>query len=196
MPERFSARRVTASRWFDPGLAALLTGICLIELFGRPELSHSLRAAVLVIVLGATVAVRRTHPVAGACVQAAVLLATPNFDDNFLPDSGDALVAVVSYSCGAHASRNRGLAAVVALAVCQQLAMGFSEFPNYEVLFVTLAPWWVGSQVGRRRRLVAELAERTAQLEASRTPSPASRSAASGPGSRVSCTTSSPTTWQ
>jgi signal transduction histidine kinase len=77
-----------------------------------------------------------------------------------------AIVPAVAFSCGAHASRRGGLAAVAALAVCQQLAVGFSEFPNFEVYFATLGPWWVGVQVRRRRRLVSELAERTAQLEA------------------------------
>jgi signal transduction histidine kinase len=164
MSERF--RRVLASRWFDPALATLLTGVCLAELFARPELTNSLRAPFAVIILGATVAVRRAHPVAAACVQASVFLATPNFDNNFLPDSGQMVVLVVAYSCGAHVTGRTGLAAVGALAICMQVGMGFSEFPNFEVYFGTLVPWWVGLQVGRRRRLVSELAERTTQLEA------------------------------
>ena len=45
------------------------------------------------------------------------------------------------------------------------IGMGFSEFPNFEVYFATLGPWWVGLQVHRRRRIVAELRERTEQLE-------------------------------
>jgi len=52
------------------------------------------------------------------------------------------------------------------LAACMQIGVGFSEFPNFEIYFATLGPWWVGTRVRRRRRIVSELAERTAQLEA------------------------------
>src|SRR5215217_2610974 len=166
MAERFSARRVLASRWLDPALAVFVTGVALLELFSRPEMTNSLRAPVAVIVIGAAVAARRSHPVAAAGVQAAVLLATPNYDDNFLPDSGLAAVSIVAYSCGAHAAMRSGLAAVAVLAACMQIGVGFSEFPNFEIYFATLGPWWVGTRVRRRRRIVSELAERTAQLEA------------------------------
>jgi signal transduction histidine kinase len=165
MAERSVASRALASSWFDPALAVALTSVALIELFTSPELTNSLRAPILVIVIGATVAVRRSHPVAAAGVQAAAFLATPNFDDNFLPDSGAIVASIVAYSCGAHAAQRSGLVAVGALAACMQVGMGFSEFPNFEVYFGTLGPWWVGVQVRRRRLLVSELAERTAQLE-------------------------------
>jgi len=164
MAERL--RRAHASRWFDPVLAVALTALALTELFARPELTNSVRAPIVVILIGATVAVRRSHPLVAAVVQAVTFLATPNFDDNFLPDSGQVVVSVVAYSCGAHAARRGGLVAVGVLAACMQVGMGFSEFPNFEIYLGTLGPWWVGVQVRRRRRLVSELSERTAQLEA------------------------------
>ena len=165
MPERLTARRVLASRWFDPALAALLIGVSLIQLYAAPDMTSSLRAPIAVVLIGGAVAFRRSHPQIAAGVQAAVFLATPNFDDNFLPDVGAIAPSIVAYSCGAHAANRAGLAAVVVLAVCMQIGMQFTEFPNFEVCFATLGPWWVGTQVRRRRHLVGELRERTAQLE-------------------------------
>jgi hypothetical protein len=68
--------------------------------------------------------------------------------------------------------------------------------PRVEIGFVTLAPWWVGRQVGLRRRLVGELADKRASSKPGRTRSPASRCGASEPGSPASCTTSSPIIWR
>jgi signal transduction histidine kinase len=166
MAERLTPGRVVASRWFDPALAALLIGVSLVQLYAAPDMTSSLRAPIAVVLIGGAVAFRRSHPQIAAGVQAAVFLATPDFDDNFLPDVGAIAPSIVAYSCGAHAANRSGLAAVVALAVCMQIGMQFTEFPNYEVYFGTLGPWWVGTQVRRRRRLVGELSERTSQLEA------------------------------
>jgi signal transduction histidine kinase len=157
---------VVASRWFDPALAGSLIGVSLVQLYAAPGMTNSLRAPIAVVLIGAAVAFRRSHPLAAAGVQAAVFLATPNFDDHFLPEVGAIAPSLVAYSCGAHAANRSGLAAVLALAVCMQIGMQFTEFPNFEVYFGTLGPWWVGTQVRRRRRLVSELRERTAQLEA------------------------------
>ena len=77
-----------ASRWLDPALALALIGVSLLQLVTSPDLTNSLRAPIAVVIIGGAVAFRRTHPVAAAAVQAAVFLATPNFDDNFLPDVG------------------------------------------------------------------------------------------------------------
>jgi hypothetical protein len=38
MPERAALKRVVASRWFDLGLAIVLTSACLVEFFARPDL--------------------------------------------------------------------------------------------------------------------------------------------------------------
>jgi signal transduction histidine kinase len=73
---------------------------------------------------------------------------------------------VATYGCGAYAAPRPGLAASVALAVAMQLQMGFAEAPNLEIAIATIPPWWVGHEVRRRRALVAELAQRTRELEA------------------------------
>jgi signal transduction histidine kinase len=166
MAERSTMSRILASRWFDPGLAAVLIAVSLGELYAEPDMTNSLRAPIAVLLIGGAVAFRRSHPLAAAGVQSAVFLATPNFDDHFLPELGAFAAWVVAYSCGAHAARRSGLAAVGVLAVSMQIGLQFTDFPNFEVFFGTLGPWWVGTQVRRRRRLVSELRERTAQLEA------------------------------
>ena len=104
--------------------------------------------------------------VAVAAVAAALLLAAgiAGFEVNSPPAS--AIAFVLSYWCGARARFRDGLLAVAGLIVASQVAMGLSEFPNAEILFVTAAPWWVGWEVGKRRRLVAELEQRTRELEA------------------------------
>jgi len=165
MAEPLTPGRVLASRWFDPALATLLIGVSLVQLYATPGMTNSLRAPIAVVLIGGAVAFRRSHPQIAAGVQAAVFLATPNFDD-FLPGVGAIAPSLVAYSCGAHATNRSGLGAVVALAVCMQIGMQFTEFPNFEVYFGTLGPWWVGTQVRRRRHLVNELRERTSQLEA------------------------------
>jgi signal transduction histidine kinase len=76
------------------------------------------------------------------------------------------LIAVAAYSCGAHAPRRAGLAALALLVVVLQVGLGFDDFPNAELAIMTLAPWWAGWEVQRRRRIVRELAARTQELEA------------------------------
>ena len=123
-------------------------------------------APVVVILVGGSIVLRRTHPVAAVAASAALLLTSTGFEGEFPPSTGAVVVFTLSYSCGAYASLRSGLAAVCALLVSMQVAMGFTDFPNVEIAFVTLAPWWVGRQVGLRRVLVSELAERTRDLEA------------------------------
>jgi signal transduction histidine kinase len=165
MPERAALKRVVASRWFDLGLAIVLTSACLVEFFARPDLSHSPRAAVVVLLTGALLSVRRSHPAPAACAAGAIVAANPDLDDNFLPALAFVIPVILSYSCGAHAPRGRGLLGVAVLAAGMQIGAGFTEFPNFEIYFSTFGPWWVGFQLQRRRLLVAELAQRTAQLE-------------------------------
>ena len=73
---------------------------------------------------------------------------------------------VLSYGCGAYASPVKGGSAVAAMIIAMQVAMGFSEFPNVEILFPTLVPYWAGREVGLRNALVRRLAQRTAELHA------------------------------
>lgn len=170
MAERFGLGRLLAKRWFDPVLAAALGAVCLVELFTAPEPARSALSAVGVVLLAAPVAARRSHPVAAALWGAAVVLTIPLLDPKF-GESQPALASAVlpsilCYSCGAHASRRAGLVGVAGLAAGSQVGMGFADFPNVEILFVTLAPWWVGRQVGLRHRLASDLAARAAELEA------------------------------
>ena len=166
--ERPAIRRAVASSWFDRALAVTFALISLVELNTRSDAPHSALAAVLVVLVCATLIVRRTHPVAAVGVSAAAMLAASGADSagGFAPASATLVVFTLTYSCGAHAPFRRGLAAVVGLAAALQVSTGFADFPNVEILFLTIAPWWVGWEVGRRRRLVSALDERTRELEA------------------------------
>jgi signal transduction histidine kinase len=157
-----------ASSWFDRALAVTFALFSLVELIARPDEPDSALAAVLVVLVCVTLIVRRTHPVAAVAVSAAALLAvsSADFAGDFAPASAAPVVFILAYSCGAHAPFRRGLAAVVGLAAAMQVSTGFADFPNVEILFMTIAPWWVGWEVGRRRRLVSALDERTRELEA------------------------------
>ena len=142
--------------------------ISLVVLLTRPDSSDSALAALLVVLVCSTLVVRRRHPVAAVAVLGAAVLAASgaDFEGDFPPVTATPVVFILAYSCGAHAPFRRGLAAVAGLVAAMQVSVGFSEFPNVEILFVTLAPWWVGWEVGRRRRLVIALDERTRELEA------------------------------
>jgi signal transduction histidine kinase len=166
MAERFSPARILASRWLDPVLAIALTAASLAELYTSPDLTGSPQAAVVVVLLGALLVVRRSHPVPATCVAGAILAATTQYDEGFLPGLSYAVPSLLAYSCGAHASRAAGLVGALIAAVGAQVGVGFEEFPNFEIYLRALVPWWVGRQVRRRPGLVSELAVRTAQLEA------------------------------
>jgi signal transduction histidine kinase len=159
---------VAERRWVDPALAVGLTLFALLGFFTETPMTDSPLAAALLVPIGATVMARRTHPAAATAIAAALLLVAGiiGFEGNYPPGSAAVIAFVLSYSCGAHATFRDGLLAVAGLVVASQVAQGFSEFPNVEILFVTAAPWWVGWEVGKRRRLVAELEQRTRELEA------------------------------
>jgi signal transduction histidine kinase len=161
---------VAERRWFDPALAVGLTLIALLGFFAEDPRSSSPLAAALLVLMGATVVARRKHAAAATGVAVVLLLVAgvAGFEGNYPPGSATLIPFLLSYSCGAHAPFRDGLLAVIGLAVGAQLAEGFSEFPNVEILFVTMAPWWVGWEVGKRRRLVAQLEQRTRELEAAR----------------------------
>lgn len=78
------------------------------------------------------------------------------------------LEAVIVLGGGAalFVAATRGLlltAAVVGGLLVAALALSGAE--TVPLVLLTAAPWWVGRQIHRRRRLVAELAARTRQLE-------------------------------
>jgi signal transduction histidine kinase len=121
------------------------------------------RGALARRVLSRPLSVLRTRPVAYTVGVAGVVLVAPN------PGGASSAAAVLlacalAYSCGAHATLAKGGVAVAALIVAMQVNMGFSQFPNVEILFPTLVPFWVGYQVRLRSSLVSRLAERTREL--------------------------------
>jgi len=105
--------------------------------------------------------------VAAMCAAAVLPLAVPDLAGDVPPAVFEVVWPIVlAYWCGAHAPASAGLAATVALAIAIQIHVGFADAPNLEIALTTLAPWWAGRQVRSRRRLVAELGERTRELEA------------------------------
>jgi signal transduction histidine kinase len=114
-------------------------------------------------VLCAPIVILRTRPVIATLATAVVALVAPS------PDGGWAgapllLVCALTYSCGAHARLGQGGLAVGTLVVAMQVNAGFSEFPNVEIVFPTLIPFWVGYQVRLRTSLVRRLDARAREL--------------------------------
>jgi signal transduction histidine kinase len=119
--------------------------------------------ALLRHLINATLRVLRAHPVAGSLALTAIILVAPSHS-GFASVAGFPVVCALTYCCGAHASLRDGGLAVAALIVAMQVNVGFSEFPNVEIAFPTLGPFWVGCQVRMRRTLVSRLEQRTRQL--------------------------------
>jgi signal transduction histidine kinase len=110
------------------------------------------------------VMIARTQPVAAALLAAGILLAAPELG-GLASGVGVLLACALTYNCGAHASPAQGGSAVAALIVAMQVNLGFSEFPNVEIAFPTLLPFWVGYQVRQRSLLLSRLAVRTRELK-------------------------------
>lgn len=166
MAERLRLRDLHASRWLDPALAIGLALVSLAELWAASPPDSAL-APVFVLAFCGTLVFRRSHVVAATAVGTAVLLVAAAID--VFGDTSVAPFAAMSllcYSCGAHASFRAGLLAVAVLVAAAQVEAGFADFPNVEIAFVTLAPWFVGREVRKRRQVVSALNERTRELEA------------------------------
>lgn len=166
MPERRLRPRLPDGRRVDLAVAAVLASALVVELLVRPGAVASPQAIAFAIGLAATVAARRTQPLAAICLAAAITVAIPDYLTQFANYTPVVLASVLSYACGAYAGQRYGVLGVIALACAMQEAVGFSEFPNLELGAVTLGPWWASRQVRRRRTLVSELAARTRELEA------------------------------
>jgi signal transduction histidine kinase len=148
----------------DPAIAGALAIVSLAELLANSGPARAPLAVVEVIIMCAPLLMLRTHPVAATCLAGAAVLIGPHLAGT--PEFAGTLVAcALSYSCGAQASLRIGAGAVAGLIVALQVSMGFSEFPNVEIGFATLLPFWVGRQVGVRSALVSKLAQRTRELE-------------------------------
>jgi signal transduction histidine kinase len=167
-PPRIRLPRVGPRTEFALLLAILAAALA--EQFGRSDTAHSLAALVWILAAWIPVLGRRGHVVLATCVAAAVIVAAPDLNGHFPPAALELLLPpILAYSSGAHASLRYGLAASLALTAAIQIHVGFSEFPNVEIAIATIPPWWCGVEVRRRRQLVAELADRTKELEADET---------------------------
>jgi len=145
-------------------LVLAFLAVAAIGQLAAPE--HSLFAVTGVAAFCASILLRRDHPVIATCAASAVLVAIALID-GFSPTPVVYLVPpILAYSCGAYAPPSQGLLGIAALAVAIQVQMGFADAPNVEIAFQTLPVWWAGVEVGRRRRLVRELARRTRELAA------------------------------
>jgi signal transduction histidine kinase len=107
----------------------------------------------------------RAHPVAATWLLAGIVLISPALAGGRLAIVGVLVGCALTYACGAYASLRAGGRAVAGLVVAVQVSMGFAEFPNVEIAFGTVVPFWVGRQVGLRSALVGKLAQRTRELE-------------------------------
>ena len=85
---------------------------------------------------------------------------------------------------------------MAALIVAMQVGMGFSEFPNIEIAFATVGPFWVGYQVRLQTSAVTRLADRTRELHDDTTPSAQLSVRRERRESPASYMTSWPTIWR
>jgi signal transduction histidine kinase len=144
----------------------VFVGEAIVEQLVRSDTEHSLLAVVWIAAVGAPLFFRRTHPVAGTLLAAALIAAAPQTSGTFPPSLfGFVVPVVLSYACGAYATTLSGLTAVVALITGLQIHMGFADAPNAEIAIAALPPWWAGREVRRRRQVVRDLAARTRELE-------------------------------
>ena len=151
----------------ERALALAFVAGAVVEQFARSNTEHSLRALVWILALGMPIFVRRTHPVGGTLIAAALISAAPATSGSFPPSLfAFVLPVVLSYACGAYAATGPGLVATAALTLGIQIHLGFADAPNVEIAIMTLPVWFGGREVRRRRQLVRELTQRTRELEA------------------------------
>jgi signal transduction histidine kinase len=151
--------------------AELVLAVAFLAVAAAEELARSGSESPLWAVAGglacaSPILLRRNHPVAGAYTASAVIVALSQSDGFSPPVVTYLLPPLLAYSCGAHAPPLKGLLAVAAMAIAIQIHMGFAEAPNLEIVVTTVPLWWGGLEVGRRRRLVQELTQRTRELAA------------------------------
>jgi signal transduction histidine kinase len=169
MPERFasSARAAVGSRWCYPALGVLLASASLIDaaLLGNPPPALSILLAVAVCV---AVGFCGRAPVAAPLTIAALYaaLGLPGLTDA-APDVSVLSPAIAAYVVAAHAARPIAVATLVIITISLEVSMSASGTWVPE-LFVALAPWLVGAIVRSRRRIVAQLEQRTVELEGER----------------------------
>jgi signal transduction histidine kinase len=134
---------------------------------GGPGQSRVILIACAVILATPLLMLRRYPAAAAICEASALVLIAVLTDAQPAPNKaiGSLIVCLLSYFCGARASLRDGTIAVAGLMAASQISIGFSDFPNIEIAFVTLVPLWVGHQVGLRNDLVNRLAVTARELE-------------------------------
>jgi len=161
-------RRLQAHRLADPLLAGTLAVTTVASQLRSSDAEHTALAVVLLGALAAPVAWRRKRPLAALLAfTGLLLLARGEFAGRDLPPLGPGLLALfLCFAVGAETTPRQGVPAVLAVVGALQIVEDFTDAPNVEILFFTLAPWWAGREVGRRRTLVAMLLRRERELEA------------------------------
>ncbi len=147
-------------------LAIAFLAVAATEELARSGSESPLAAVAGGLACASPILLRRNHPVAGAYAASAIIVALSQVDGFSPPGITYLLPSLLAYSCGTHAPPLKGLLAVAAMAIAIQIQMGFAEAPNLEIVVTTLPLWWAGLEVGRRRRLVQELTQRTRELAA------------------------------
>jgi signal transduction histidine kinase len=169
MPERLTrtGRAAVDSRRWYPTLGALLACASLIDAAG---LHHAPSALPIVLAVGACVAVGccGRFPVAAPVTVAGLYAAQvlPGVTDA-APDVSFLAPAIAAYAVAARARGPTAAAVLVTLTASLEIAWLPSGTWVPE-LYVTLGPWMVGAIVRSRRRIVAELEQRTVELERER----------------------------
>jgi len=100
----------------------------------------------LLTAFGVPVVARRSHPLQAICAEAVAFVAVSRLVSHSPPDTYYALAAVLPFrvllTCRAAAVWPASLGFLVAL----QVGVGFRDGVNFELAFVTLAPWWLAAK--------------------------------------------------
>ena len=155
-------RRLAATRWLYCATAAAIAAVALLELLLVPGMTGDAIAPLLVVALCVPVIAAREYPVAAAITEGLVLALSPAVTGDF-PSLPLLAPAAVAYGCGAYATLRAGALGVAGLVA---LTLAASAAAGVPALLATLAPWWTGRQMRRRRELVRDLGARTRELEA------------------------------
>jgi signal transduction histidine kinase len=169
-------RRLRASPWvFDSGLALVAVGVSTVFFVANPAARGLPRGTLavgyaLVLVHTLPLAARRWFPgaVLALCVASGLAIAALGLP----PETLGVAILVAVYSVAAYSGRRAALAGLAAAAVgslAVQLTPGRFQNPTPVTnTLVIAAAWLLGYFVGVRRAYIAELEERTAELEQAR----------------------------
>ena len=189
-------RRLTLGPRMELALAVAFVTEAVVEQFARSETEHSLRALAVDPGHRRPIFVRRTHPVAGTIVAAALIAAAPETTGSFPPSLYSFVLPVVlAYSCGAYAATGPGLVATAALTVALQIHMGLANAPptSSSRSRHCRSRWEAAKSASGENSYGSSPTER-ANSRPKKKRSCASQSSTSANGSRAIFTTLSPTT--